>query len=166
MSASALRYSAALTETLAAGADDGRVTGADCFGPMIFEATQPGYFWYGIHTAEMLYAVMGPGCIDVTVSSTPQHDIVVGRWDDGRIGALRGNRSGNYRFGAVIHRENGSAFADIAAHPRPFYSSLLERVIQFFQEKRTPLAIAESIEVIRFLEAANESKHTGKSVLL
>ncbi|UUZ86180.1 Gfo/Idh/MocA family oxidoreductase [Paenibacillus sp. P26] len=60
MSCSALRYAEALNVTLGNG-ELGGIIGADYYGPMELQPTQPGFFWYGIHTAEMLYRTLGPG---------------------------------------------------------------------------------------------------------
>lgn len=167
MSSSSLRYAAGLTETLdRADAGDGAIIGADCFGPTAHDKAMPGLFNYGIHTVEMLYAIMGPGCMHVTSQTNADYDLVTGVWQDGRIGTVRGNRKGNYRFGAVIHREKSVAFADVSAHPKPLYASLLEQVIGLFRTGEPPLALGETVEIIRFIEAANESGATGKTVVL
>ncbi|GAA3408715.1 Gfo/Idh/MocA family protein [Paenibacillus hodogayensis] len=165
MSASALRYAEGLTEVLG-NAEKGAVIGVDAFGPMAIQPTQPGFFWYGIHTVEMVFAVLGKECVDVTVTTNDDHDIIVGRWADGRLATLRGNRKNNNSFGAVVHREKGSQFVDVYSHPKPYYASLLERIIPLFQGKGAAIDFAESIAVIRFIEAANESRDSGKTVAL
>lgn len=65
MSASALRCAENLTNTLAKleGKD---ILGADTYGPLALEEHH-GLFWYGIHTAEMLFRILGKGCKQVTV---------------------------------------------------------------------------------------------------
>lgn len=165
MSTSALRFAEGLTQVLADG-EKGAIIGVDAFGPMSIQPTQPGYFWYGIHTVEMVFATFGQNCVDVTATANEDHDVIVGRWADGRFATLRGNRKGNSSFGAVVHREKGSQFVDIYSNPKPYYASLLERIVPFFQGKGAAIDFAETIQVIRFIEAANESRGTGKTVAL
>jgi predicted dehydrogenase len=165
MSASSLRYAEPFAAALADGAL-GDLIGADAFGPMSLEPTQPGLFWYGIHTVEMLYAALGRGCREVATVTTPDHDLVVGRWADGRIGTARGNRKGNSQFGATLHRVKGSRFADAGAAAKTPYVSLLERMIPFFHDHCEPIPLEETLEIIRFIEAANESRATGRPVVL
>jgi hypothetical protein len=52
----------------------------------------PDLFWYGIHSVESLYQLMGPGCVRVARVHTDGADTVVGAWKDGRIGEIRGLR--------------------------------------------------------------------------
>src|SRR5215467_8671401 len=40
--------------------------------------------WYAIHPIEMLYALLGPGCEEVTRIYTPEGDIVTGLWKNGK----------------------------------------------------------------------------------
>jgi len=162
---SALRFAEAFKEALA-DQEQGGIRGIDAFGPMAWQPTQPGYFWYGIHTVEMAFAAMGADCLDVTVASNEKHDILVGRWSDDRLVTIRGNRTGNTAFGAILHREKGSRLVDIRANPKPYYVSLLEQIVRFFEGGESPVSIDESLQVIRFIEAANESRATGKTVKL
>lgn len=167
MSSSSLRYAAGLTEALErATPEDGGIIGADCYGPTPLEPLMPGLFTYGIHAVEMLYSILGPGCVEVCTRSDDEYDLAVGVWADGRIGTVRGNRRGNYKFGALIHREQGTVFADASAHPKPYYAGLLEHVIEMFRTGVEPIPIEESLEVIRFIEASNESALTGKPIRL
>lgn len=166
MSASSNRFSDSLVAALDGMGQD--VYGAECFGPMAIQDTQPGLFWYGIHAVEMLYSILGRGCLHVTAATTEAHEFVVGVWRDGRIGAVRGNRKGNAQFGAAIHGAQGTQFvhAKTKEQTKPNYVALLERVMLFFQTGRPAVETEETLEVIRFIEAANESRETGKTVAL
>lgn len=165
MSASAVRYAEGLQEVVA-NDEAGSIIGMDVYGPMAIQPTQPGLFWYGIHTVEMLYATLGTGCISVTSTRNDDHDLVVAEWNDGQIVTLRGNRKGNNQFGALVHREKATQFVDVYGNPKPYYASLLEKVMGMFNGGEPPIDPEESIEVIRFIEAANESRETGKKVYL
>ncbi|MDD2431676.1 MAG: Gfo/Idh/MocA family oxidoreductase [Firmicutes bacterium] len=165
MSSSALRFSEALTEVLS-DESKGTVIGADFYGPMAIQETQPGFFWYGIHTVDMLFATLGTGCTKVTTTTNDDHDLVVGVWSDGRIGTIRGNRAGNSKFGGLVHRTGTTEFVDVYSKKKPYYASLLERIMAMFTAKKIALDINESLEVVRFIEAANESRDTGKTVRL
>jgi len=165
MSCSALRYAEGLTTGLRED-EETPIIGMDCYGPMALQPTQPGLFWYGIHMVDMLYSGMGKGCLEVNCIHNGDHDFVTGVWKDGRVGTIRGNRKGNSQFGAVIHREKGSKAVDVYAHQKPYYASLLEQIIEMFQCKLSPIDLDETLEIIRFIEAANESRATGRTVLL
>ncbi|WP_318615589.1 Gfo/Idh/MocA family protein [Sporosarcina sp. YIM B06819] len=165
MSTSALRYAEGLTGILQQ-VDKGKIIGADCFGPMEMQATQPGFFWYGIHTVEMLFAILGRGAQSVMTLSSEGHDAITASWTDGRIGTIRGNRHGNSQFGAIIHFEHGSEFVAIHAQQKPYYASLLEQIIAFFQDGVSRVPLQETHEIIRLIEAANESLRTGRIVQL
>jgi predicted dehydrogenase len=165
MSCSALRYAEALTTALNQ-TEQGAIFGADCYGPMPLQPTQPGLFWYGIHTVEMLFAILGKGCVHVTATSNDDQDVAVGVWEDGRIGIVRGNRKGNNSFGALVHREKGTQFVDANASAKPYYASLLEHIMAMFTTAQPPVDLQETWQIIRFIEAANESRLTGKTVLL
>lgn len=164
MSCSALRYSEGLTSAKNS-IEKKDIYGVDCYGPLALEPTH-GLFWYGIHTAEMLFSMLGTGCKSVKVIKNQSHEMINGKWKDGRIGTLRGNRINNNAFGALIHGHNTHIHVDVTRDQKPFYASLLEKVITFFQEKHSPIEKAETLEIIRFLEAANESRETDEVVYL
>jgi len=165
MSCSALRYAEGLTQALAQ-TELGDIIGADAFGPMELQETQPGLFWYGIHTVDMIYRALGRGCVQGQAVSNGSHDIAVGEWEDGRLGAVRGNRKGNKRFGGAVHRLEGTAYIDVAAYAKPYYASLLEQIMAMFDSGKPGIEPEETLEIIRFIEAANESRASGRSVKL
>ena len=160
MSCSALRYAQGFLDAMA---DDskGAIIGADFYGPMSIEPTQPGFFWYGIHTAEMLVAALGPEIAAVRVSGNEDHDFLVAEFRDGRIGTLRGNRKGNGTFGGVLHREKGSTFIDVYAHPKPYYAGLLENIMTLCRTGVSPVPAAETLAIVRLLEEANRLREPG-----
>lgn len=162
---SALRFSTALTDVLNPEGP-GSAKGADFCGPMAIEPTSPGLFWYGVHTVEMLYASLGTGCRSVVASSTDDHDCLIGVWDDGRLGTIRGNRTGNNDFNGLLHFAEHTAHIDIATASRPFFSSLLEAVMDFFNGGESPVPLETSVEMVRFMEAGNRSRESGKVVSL
>lgn len=165
MSCSAVRYAPSLTAAIHTIGKEA-IIGADCYGPMDLQQTQPGLFWYGVHMADMLYAAMGQGCLQVTAASTEDHDVIVGQWSDGRIGTIRGNRKGNRTFGALIHGQANSVYANVNADVKPYYAALLEEVMGMFSGGAPGIEPAETVEIVRFMEAANESRQTGLTVKL
>jgi len=160
MSSSSLRYAEELTKAVSE-AGQGEVIGMDCYGPMELESTQPGLFWYGIHSAEMLFNVLGQDWVEVKAVSNKDYDLITGVWADGRIGTLRGNRKGNSHFGALLHREQGTRFIDVNTGSKPYYVSMLEKIMELFRGGNPAISLHESLQIVRFIEAANVSRETG-----
>jgi hypothetical protein len=114
--------------------------------------------WYAIHPVEMLYTLMGTGCEEVTMTSTADEDVVVGKWKGGRIGTVRALRPyGGY--GAVVFRPK----AVVQSNPKAAagYRPLLVEVIKFFQTRVPPVPNEETLELIAFMDAAQRSKAAG-----
>lgn len=141
----------------------GKVLGADTYSPATIEKTHPDLFWYGIHGVELLFTVMGRGCKSVTRTYTDNTDIVVGAWEDNRIGTFRGLRSGKADYGGIAFGETGIA----PLGPFEGYRPLLLKIIAFFQTGEVPVSREDTLEIITFMEAAEESKRrNGASVSL
>lgn len=137
---------------------NGKVLGADCYSPASLESTHPDFFWYGIHGVESLFTVMGPGIKSVTRVTTPDTDVAVGVWNDGRIGAFRGTRAGKHGYGGAVYTDKQGA---VQIGPFGGYRPLLVRIIDFFRTGEPPVDKAESIDIYTFMEAADESKRQG-----
>lgn len=163
---SSLRFSGALTRVVHA-ANRADVTGADFTGPVALEPTNPGLFWYGIHAVEMLYTTMGRGCRRVRCVTTEHHDLVTGVWADGRIGTIRGNRTGSFEFHGLVHFAKNSLHVNVQTEQKGFFTCLAEAILEFLRSGRVPVDPEESMELIRFIVAANESRdHGGREVAL
>lgn len=118
--------------------------------------------WYAIHPIEMLYTVMGQGCEEVTRISTPDADVIVGRWKGGRIGTVRALRPYG-KYGAVAFRKGdgkgqSSQFYD---EQHAGYAPLVREIVKFFQTGVPPVSNAETLEIFAFMDAAQRSKESG-----
>jgi hypothetical protein len=157
-SASSLRYIKGIE-----GLDKSKVVGADAYSPASIEKTHPDLFWYGVHGVETLYTVMGTGCKEVTRIHTEGTDIVVGVWQDGRVGTFRGTRTGKHNYGGTVYTTDGNR----TMGPYGGYDPLLEDIITYFEDGTVPVTPEETIEIFTFMEAADESKRQGgKAVAL
>jgi len=165
MSSSALRYVLPIADDLEPGGAVA-VTGADVIGPLAVEPTQSYYFWYGIHSVELLYALMGKGCSEVYVTTTEEYDLIAATWEDGRSGTVKLSRLPETPFSAIIHREGQTSAVEIDLVRKPLYAGLLEQIIRLFHTHVPPLDWEETLEVIRFVEAAEESRTSGRPVRL
>ena len=142
----------------------GDILGASTHGPCPIQTYVPDLFWYGIHTVEMLYTLMGPGVETVTRIHTADADVVVGRWKDGRVGVMRGHRAGPQTYGAVAYGRKtilsfGAPRPDAAKEPSlSAYPALLEATLAFFRSGVPPVPPEETLEIMAFMEAADLSK--------
>jgi predicted dehydrogenase len=160
-SSSSLRYMKSAQE--AAEGKMGKVLGADCFSPAVLEKTHPDLFWYGIHGVETLFTVMGIGCQSVVRTHAQETDLVVGIWNDGRIGTFRGTRNGKHEYGGTVYGENGP----MTLGPFKGYDNLLDHIIDFFRTGLLPVTPQETLEIYTFMEAADESKReNGRMIAL
>jgi predicted dehydrogenase len=154
-SSSSLRFTAGAQEI--AKGKIGKVFGADAFSPATFESTHPDLFWYGIHGVEILYTIMGTGCKEVVRVYTPETDMVIGTWEDGRIGTFRGTRNGKHIYGGTAFGEKGAAsVGDYAG-----YNPLLVQIIDFFRTGKVPVQPEETLEIYAFMEAAQVSRQNN-----
>lgn len=154
-SSSILRYSPSIVAAKSEGA-----IGVTAWSPgPIEEHHQLDLSWYGIHGVETLYTLMGPGCEEVTRTSTPSADVVVGRWRDGRIGTVRVVRPHAGYYGAIV-------FGPKSLHQTPArvvigYGPLVAQIVKFFQSHTPPFPNDETIEMFSFMDAAQRSKAAG-----
>jgi hypothetical protein len=155
-SSSSLRYAPHI-QRLRAKAGTGAL-GAFTWGPAPTESYLPDLFWYGIHSIESLYALMGPGCESVSRISTPGADLVSCRWRDGRIGTMRGIRDGDHAYGAVLF---GSQTTASETTTQSDYAGLVAEIMTFFKSGVPPVSPDETLELIAFMEAADISKSRG-----
>jgi hypothetical protein len=153
-STSSLRYAEGLAKLRLAN-----LSGVITWGP---GPTEPHHqldlAWYGIHAVEMLYALMGRGCEEVTMMSTPDADLATGRWSGGRLGTVRlGRPRSPYGAASFSPKEAAQTEKDMYSG----YQGLVKEILQFFQTGKPPVPEEETLEMFAFMDAAQRSKAAG-----
>jgi len=155
-SSSALRFCSDIP-TMRANPKIGQVTGCDAWSPCELEPHHPDLYWYGIHGVEILYTVMGTGCESVTRAQTDSAEVVTGTWKDGRVGTFRGLKKGKHDYGAMVFGTKG----EVQSGGYDSYKGLVEQIGKFFRTREPPVSHIETLEIMAFMEAADESKRQG-----
>jgi hypothetical protein len=163
-SSSSQRFSKTIVD-LCGDSTIGHVEGAITFGPMPIEPYLPDLFWYGVHSVESLYTLMGTGCERVARVHTDGEDSVTGLWKDGRIGEIRGLRSTPRTTGAIVFGSKRVALSNNLFHeqnhqgtPAAGYRGVVEQIVKFFETGIAPVRPEETQEIFAFMEAAELSK--------
>lgn len=114
--------------------------------------------WYGIHAVEMIYTLLGPGCVEVSATKSANEDVLVGRWKDGKLGTVHLQRPYG-KFGAVLFLKGNK----LAATPEiPVdYVPLVKEIVSFVQTKKTPVPNEVTLEIFAFMDAAQRSEAAG-----
>ena len=163
MSCSSLRYADGLADMLAKGTP---VIGCDAFGPMDLIPQLPGFYWYGVHVVEVMQRIMGTGCESVTVTKTDDFDLLSARWSNNRVATMRGIRNSHHKFGVTLHRKDDFDFVNLQQNKRAWYANMLDAILKTLPQGKSDVAPADTLEVIKIIEAANESRESGKMVTL
>ncbi len=154
-SSSSLRYINGAAEI--ASGSIGKVFGVEAFSPAHIEEHHPDLFWYGVHGVEILFTLMGTGCKSVRRVYSEDTDMVVGVWDDERIGTYRGIRKGTGGYGALVFGEKKNMYLD----KYEGYNPLLVKITEFFTTGIEPVSPNDTLEIFAFMQAAEESKKAG-----
>ncbi len=149
-SSSSTRFSPDFQAIRQGRAGFGQIKQCTAHSPMSIEPHHPDLYWYGIHGCEILYTIMGPGCKTVT-RAAPER--VVGAWPDGRVGIFEATKG----YGAEVEGTKSSGPAGKYAG----YVPLVEEIARFFKTGKPPVEVAETLELMAFMEAADESKRRG-----
>ena len=157
--ASAMRFTDDIAELRNRKPQLGPLFGCTSFGPAWHVEGNPGLLHYGIHVVEQLYALLGPGCQRVSTMSTATCDVVTGIWHDGRIGTVRGQRQGSTVYGLTVFTER--ATIPQWTSTRNAYRNLCRKIVEGFTTGVAPVPPAETLEVLQFILAANESARCG-----
>ncbi len=158
-SASSIRFTPAIGPE---GLDIAALQGVETFGPMSLMDDYPPYYWYGIHSVDLLYAHLGRGCVEVTAFHETTQDVLVGRWSGGRVGMVRGLRlTGKNPFGRIAFGAEGVRSDLQPAEGPPPFAVMLKAIVEFWRTGRSPIPPEETVEEMAFLEAAEQSWKRG-----
>lgn len=155
----------------------GRVIGCDVYGGGKSEPETPGFIWSSLHSIETLYAIMGPGVVSVTCTSTDKVEQFTCVWSDGRVGTYRGIKEGAIKYSATVFGDKGVSTAGIYGHGVPVqgvvptkdkymgYEGIAIEMAKFYKGGPTPVSAAETLEIFTLLKAAEASKTAGGKVV-
>lgn len=156
-SSSALRYQPVLSEIRSVLADD--IRGCDVFGPVKAAIGHDELAWYGIHSLEALFTLLGPRCERVSFLRTDSTDLVTGVWSDGRIGTFRGLRESlRYtQYGLTVVGKD-----QVVQKPLTWdYDGLVSEMAGFFRTGIPPVANDVTLRIMAFISAAQQSLQQG-----
>ena len=156
-SSSSLRYHQKTQEL--AKKDFGKIYSVVSHGPISIEPSHTDLFWYGVHATEAMYTIIGPGCEEVTRVQNGATEVVVGKWKNGSMGTVVGHKTGKAKYKYSLHINAEKAYANEAIGSD--YGKMLVDVVKFFKTGEIPVPQEVTIELMAFMEAADESKKQG-----
>jgi hypothetical protein len=118
----------------------------------------PDLFYYGIHGVEALYSVMGRGCERLTRKVAPDSDVTTCVWKDGRVGVYNALLKGDAKQPVLVL--TGATGTTSTGAPSS-YDGLIAEIAQFFHTGKPPVDIADTLEIVQFMTAAQISKEKG-----
>jgi predicted dehydrogenase len=155
----------------------GRVIGCDVYGGWIVNAPEADKFTRPLHSIETLYAIMGPGVVSVSCTSTSTTESITAVWNDGRVGTYRGIKEGAVKYSATVFGDKGVSTAGIYGHGVPVngvvpttdkyvgYEGLAIEIARFFKGGPVPVRPEETLEIFALLQAAEASKSQNGAVV-
>jgi predicted dehydrogenase len=156
MSCSALRYSTEL-----AALDLSTLGDITCI-----VGIGPGeLFTYGIHVGEFIHTVLGPGVKTVRSCGDPAHNHVHLDWGDGRTASMVVLEGIAYCFRMTLLGTTGTVELEINDH-QGFYRGMLVAFVEMVRTGAEPIPHANTLEIIRTMDAAVRSRDCGQEVRL
>ncbi|MEJ6603716.1 MAG: Gfo/Idh/MocA family protein [Verrucomicrobiia bacterium] len=162
-SSSVWRYAVGLREALAEVA--GPVRHMSLHGQWPVHPGLHGWAWYGIHQVELLYAALGVGCQRVSCARDGAAEVLTGFWSDGRIGTIATNHDEGLTYGGWVADAEGTHPIEVKDGMHDRYAAFLTSALAFYRGGPAPVALAETIETIAFMETAWRSREQGGVVL-
>lgn len=154
-SSSVWRYSRGLNEAM--DALGGSCRHAHLHGQWPLEEGLHGWFYYGIHQVEMLYAAMGRGCQSVACARHGSTESITGFWPDGRVGTIVTNHEESRPFAGWLLGAEQNVLVEVKDTKYDRYRAFLNSALDFFRGGAAPVALNETGETIAFMEAAWQS---------
>lgn len=151
MSCSALRFADCVQQ-----AKNKSIEAVDVVAPLLMLEPYD-YFYYGIHTLEMIAALKPVAIQSLTVQCQAEQHFITLHFEDGTISTIRGYLQKRQSFQFAVHDAAISHWYEIAAGDVHFYDRLVDQIEQFFITKKSPVTEAETLQIIRTLEQITAS---------
>lgn len=137
----------------------GEIVAIDAFGPGELNDGAPGLLHYGVHTIELVDAILGPGVRRVSAIALDDRHLVDLEYRDGRYARLRLERKGGYEFGATVHGTKG--VHQFVVDFGPVYGRLVRGMVGFFEGGAAPASLDAIVENVAVMAAGNASIARG-----
>ncbi|MBD3352022.1 MAG: hypothetical protein GF364_11100 [Candidatus Lokiarchaeota archaeon] len=137
---------------------------AEVYGKVPIMEDYPGYFWYGVHSAEILFSILGAGCEQLQVASYENFDLVTANWSGERIGLLYGMRYKTSADWSVKLFSDDGVIDSIAKNKPSGFELMVPHILDFFKSKKSPINNQEMLEIMAYLEAVNKSRENGEAI--
>jgi predicted dehydrogenase len=127
---------------------------ANVYGPLGKAPAGSSVMWYGVHTVEMLVAIMGTGAQAVSAYESASGVTATVAYGDGRRGVVELTHNLWMYGGRVITGKIAKTFTN---ENEPLYFNLLSRIRDFMKDGVIPVPFGESMEVQAILCAIDAS---------
>ncbi|MBI3831353.1 MAG: Gfo/Idh/MocA family oxidoreductase [Planctomycetes bacterium] len=152
-SASSLRFAEEIRSVLSNRAELGPPVAVEVYGGQAKKGNIPGWFFYGIHSVEILFALLGQGHGKISYLKSGDAEIASCPWKSGALGSITKLSRGDKPFGFTYFGEKATRAAKIDGKNN--YRDLLIQILAFFKTNKAPTPIEETIETIRYIEGVN-----------
>ncbi len=156
-SCSSLRYDVALVDAVKKMP---LVQACMVWGPLGSAPRGSSTVWYGVHAFEMLHKIMGRGAVVVQVIKSLNGQTAHVDYADGRRG-LVDLTLGAYRYGGILRNHQDQEIFFSVAPGGGYYDGLMNQITNFFKNGSTDLEVADTLEIMGMLDAAERSIHSG-----
>ena len=160
-SASSLRFVPALREACAQVPEPGS---AATWGALGRAPAGSSIVWYGVHGVELLQRALGRGARAVSTHPVSGGAVLVVEYERGATGVVELYEGGGY--GGVLRAApdaDGPAAAPYVVDMRTGYSDLLRAVLPYLAGGPTPVPLADTLEVMAILDAADRAGRSGRT---
>lgn len=123
-----------------------------------------GLLWYGIHGVEAMFTALGSDCRSLLSYRTDSTEHYLAEWNGGKTGSLRLYPHRSLDAGMVLHTLDGSFHIDFIHARYPVLWGLAQQLVDFFASGVSPVEEIETIELMAFIERANNCRKNESGI--
>jgi predicted dehydrogenase len=120
---------------------------------------------YGIHPLELVHTIMGRGVEYVQNVGDEGSNIVKVAYPDGRRIVLLAFKNMSYTLEGIFYGKKGHRAVTVKDDGY-FYSNMLKHFVEGIKNKKMPVPLDDTLEIVKICLAAERSLKTGEKVYL
>ncbi len=152
-SSSAMRFSDEVQSMNNGDSQLGEIQSVLAFGPAIHATGNPGLLHYGIHSAEVLFTLLGSEYELTSRVHREDADLITAVFSGTKFGMLRGARTGSNAYGFTAFCERGVIHRRVST--RYAYRNLCRAIVQSLETGQPPVPLETTLNLLEFLTVAN-----------